>query len=303
MGLTNNMNFLTRIKTWFAPLYNRLPGIRELGIVRRQISDLTTTQRRIEAAAVLQAVASVLSGDSRYANELRLPRYGRQYCSQNQEDGMIAEILRRIGTTTRTFVEIGIGDGSENNTAALVLMGWSGWWIEASPGDLQSRLKPKSANSAARVRLVPAFVTPENIVTIFRDAGIPSEVDVFSLDIDRDTYHIWNAMMFFQPRMVVVEYNAGIPPSAEWVCPYVPQSTWDGSQYFGASLKSLELLGRRLGYSLVGCDITGINAFFVRNDLVGDRFLAPFTAENHYEPMRYGLSYRWGHRACLFDQQ
>jgi hypothetical protein len=31
-----------------------------------------------------------------------------------------------------------------------------------------------------------------------------------------------------------------------------------------------------------------VNAFFVRNDLLGDHFTAPYTAENHYEPFRYG---------------
>lgn len=296
------MSVVQFFKNLFAPLYNRLPVVRELGIVRRQLLDLATTQRRIEAAAITQAVTSVLAADPRYANELRLLRYGVQYCSQNLEDGMIAEILRRIGSTTRTFVEIGIGDGSENNTAALALLGWKGWWIEASPGDLPARLMQSSAN-ADRIHLVAAFVTPENVSAVFRDAGIPSEVNVFSLDIDRDTYHIWNAMHSFRPRIVVVEYNAGIPPSAEWVCPYVPNACWDGSQYFGASLKSFELLGARLGYSLVGCDVTGINAFFVRNDLVGNSFFAPFTAENHYEPPRYGLTYRYGHPACVFDLQ
>jgi hypothetical protein len=39
----------------------------------------------------------------------------------------------------------------------------------------------------------------------------------------------------------------------------------------------------------VGCNISGANAFFVRNDLVGDYFHTPFTAENHYEPARYWI--------------
>ena len=35
----------------------------------------------------------------------------------------------------------------------------------------------------------------------------------------------------------------------------------------------------------MGCDLCGVNAFFVRNDLLGDHF--PYTAENHYEPFRF----------------
>ena len=68
------------------------------------------------------------------------------------------------------------------------------------------------------------------------------------------------------------------------------------------SLKALELLGRERGYSLVGCDLTGINAFFVRNDLLGDHFLEPFTAENHYECPRYYLTMRFGHKSVLYGE-
>ena len=77
---------------------------------------------------------------------------------------------------------------------------------------------------------------------------------------------------------------------------------WDGTQAFGASLKAYEMLGRRYGYSLVGCDLTGINAFFVRDDLIGNHFAAPFTAENHYEPPRYGMSCRWAHPSAFYGE-
>ena len=43
---------------------------------------------------------------------------------------MITEVFRRISTTDRTFVEIGVGDGSENNTTALLSDGWRGWSVE-----------------------------------------------------------------------------------------------------------------------------------------------------------------------------
>lgn len=37
--------------------------------------------------------------------------------------------------------------------------------------------------------------------------------------------------------------------------------------YRRASLSALESLGRRKGYYLIGCDSTGTNAFFLRNDI------------------------------------
>lgn len=66
--------------------------------------------------------------------------------------------------------------------------------------------------------------------------------------------------------------------------------SWDGTDYFGASLASFDKLLRSKGYSLVGCNITGANAFFVRTDLVTGKFCQPLTPENHYEPARYWLS-------------
>ena len=108
--------------------------------------------------------------------------------------------------------------------------------------------------------------------------------DLLSIDVDRNTYYIWRALRERRPRVVVVEYNATFPPSDEWVVAYDPAKGWNSSSYFGASLKSYELLGRELGYTLVGCGLAGTNAFFVRSDLVTDRFEPPFTAEHHYEP-------------------
>ena len=46
-------------------------------------------------------------------------------------------------------------------------------------------------------------------------------------------------------------------------------------------------LGRSKGYRIVGCNFSGANAFFVRDDIAGNHFLDPATAEEHYEPPRY----------------
>ncbi len=51
----------------------------------------------------------------------------------------------------------------------------------------------------------------------------------------------------------------------------------------------LEVKLKEKAYLLVGCNLAGVNAFFVRSDLVGDMFLEPYSAENHYEPARYHL--------------
>jgi hypothetical protein len=306
------------MKTFFRSIYARLPIIREL---HRIANDLQVQKYALEGiagevraskgfrhlaecAALVQALETIKAGDARYRDPKRLLAHGAQYWSQNYEDGMIAEIFRRVKPTTRTFVEIGVENGSETNTTCLLAQGWRGWWFEGNPRSCESirnRLKTMPA-LASRLSLREAFISPANINALFEEMSVPREVDLFSLDIDLDTYHIWAALREFRPRVVVVEYNAGLPPDQNWVHPYTPNQMWDYTQAFGASLKACELLGKEYGYSLVGCDITGINAFFVRNDLVEDHFVPPFTAENHYEPRRYHLYHRWGHPSCLYGE-
>jgi len=121
-----------------------------------------------------------------------------------------------------------------------------------------------------------------------RSLEVPEEFDLLSVDIDRNDYHVWEKITHYRPRVVVIEYNSGVPPSMSWVVPYEAKAF--GLSSFGtgngASLKALEELGAKKGYSLVGCELCGVNCFFVRNDLIADRFAVPYTAENHFEPPR-----------------
>ena len=84
--------------------------------------------------------------------------------------------------------------------------------------------------------------------------------------------------------MVVIEYNAAIPPQETRVIRYDPSFRWDGTDYFGAGLGALEKLGREKGYRLVACDSRGVNAFFVEASLARDKF-APLTLEALYRPL------------------
>ena len=65
----------------------------------------------------------------------------------------------------------------------------------------------------------------------------------------------------------MIEYNPTLRPPLSLVVPYRPDAQWDGTNYFGASLEALVRLARSKDYRIVGCNISGGNAFFVRNDL------------------------------------
>jgi hypothetical protein len=285
-------------------LYRRLPVIREMKNTYRLLVEIQSDVHRIAATEQIEFLEFVVPGSHRYADPKRLFRFAQQTFSQHGEDGMIAEIFRRIGAPFHTFVEIGTGDGLQNNTTALLESGWRGWWIDGDPNSVSSiRTAFRMPIASGQLSVLQSLVTAENMVSLMERLTVPNEFDLLSLDIDRNTYWVWAAVIaVYRPRAAVIEYNASFPPDVDWKVEYRPTAQWNGTSYYGASLKAMELLGREHGYSLVGCDFSGVNAFFVRSDLCGDKFVEPFTAENHYEPPRYGLSSRNGHPAAYRDE-
>jgi hypothetical protein len=224
----------------------------------------------------------------RHADPKRLLRHGFKLYSQNDEDGIIQEVFRRIGTTARTFVEFGVGTGSECNTAKLLIEGWRGLWIEAKADNadaIRRRFAPFLEDG--RLTLTQDLVTAENIDTLITAGGLAGEIDLVGIDIDYNDYWVWKAITAVRPRVVVIEYNASLRPPLSLTVPYDPHGSWDGSNFYGASLEALVRLGTDKGYRIVGCSIAGVNAFFVRADLCGNKFLEPATAAEHYEPPRH----------------
>jgi hypothetical protein len=266
---------------------------------RRRAAAARAVERRLQQELyVLELLRT-----PRYADPTHLAHFEAQVLSQNGEDGIIAEIFHRIGVTTRVFVEIGAGHGVENNTAYLLRQGWRGTWVEGDPRCARTiRREFADELESGQLRLVHSIVTRENAAELLAGADVPAEFDVLSIDVDRNTSHVWQGLDAYRPRVLVIEYNASIPAGDEWEIPYRADALWDNSALFGASLKRLERLGHERGYRLVACDRTGINAFFVRSDAAADRFAGPFTSEVCYEPPRYFLTREWGHPRRVAEQ-
>jgi hypothetical protein len=216
--------------------------------------------------------------------------YGYKVFSQSDEDGIINQIFYRIGLKNRVFVEFGVGDGLENNTASLLFDGWSGLWIEGSKECCDKiRLHMQNLIDCGYLTVVNDFAYPENIDNLISSNLKVSEIDLLSVDIDGNDAHVFKCIKCINPRVIVVEYNAKFGPSIDFCMKYNRTHVWNKTDNFGASLKHYEKLMTKRGYSLVGCNVVGINAFFVRNDLLGALFETPYTSEHHFEPARHEL--------------
>ena len=214
-----------------------------------------------------------------------LDRYGYKVYSEADEDGMIAEIFKRIGVTNKKFIDFGAGNGLCSNSHFLLHQGWSGIWIEGNKVACKKIEKDFSLPiRQKRLKIINAFITKDNINELIGtgDNALNGEIDFLSVDIDGNDYWVWKSITCISPRVVMIEYNAKFPPTFEWIMEYDESHTWNEDDKQGASLKSFEILGRELGYQLVGTSTNGVNAFFVKKDLAKDFFPQPATAENLY---------------------
>jgi len=254
----------------------------------------------------------------RYRDPKRLLKYGYQVYSHGYGDGMINEIFSRIGTTDRYYIEFGF-EPAENNTLFLLMCGWRGLWLDSRAFDLRP-FAPYFTKGA--LKCAQAYLTRDNINDVIREHYGEGELDLLVIDVDGNDYWLWEALNVVNPRVVVIEYNSLFPPPCSVAIKYAPNHARPPIlNYSNASLKALEKLGAKKGYRLVGCDFLGIlpwhvsyslirrgsepffghlranfvsslharviDAFFVRKDLTGSNlFCEPFTAENHYEPLR-----------------
>jgi SAM-dependent methyltransferase len=216
-----------------------------------------------------------------------LRAFERRVSSEGGEDGILEEILRRVGTGTKYFVEFGVGSGRYCNCARLVVEeDWRGLFMEVA-GESFRRLEERY-RSNPEVRCVQALVTAANIETLLADHHVPRDFDVLSIDIDGNDYWVWAAIKQWRPRVVVIEYNSSFPPPQKWVMDEDPKRQWDGKGYFGASLAALTAMGKEKGYALVATDSAGVNAFFVRTELVTEEQFLDAAVAYHYWPPRCG---------------
>lgn len=218
---------------------------------------------------------------------------GFKVFSQNDEDGIIEEILRRVGTVdapNRTFIEIGCADGLENNTYYLLLKGYKGCWVDGAEDHIASIRAILGDLQCDRLQVRRAFVDTSNVRRLVEEQAKflgTTEPDFLSLDIDgNDLCVLQEALRSIRPKVICAEYNAKFPPPLSVSVAYNPSHTWAHDDYHGASLQAL--CDGLSNYRLVCCNLCGVNAFFVRVGL--DAGFAEATPAELYQPFREQLT-------------
>jgi hypothetical protein len=181
--------------------------------------------------------------------------------SQNGEDGVVAELFRRLGIRDGWLVEFGAWDGVHlSNTYYLIEQNsrFRAVYIEGD-SERYEQLNSTAGKFSGRIIPIHAFVQPDgdqSLKKLLNSARIPDDFELLSVDVDGLDYQIWERLTDYAPKVVIIEINSSIPPGQEQV---------HGEQGQGSSFSSLLRLGHRKGYACV-CHIG--NLFFVRNDLL-----------------------------------
>ncbi len=195
----------------------------------------------------------------------RLTAHRMRIASQSDEDGIVVALLREVGTGPRRFVEIGCGSTGGNSGLLALELAFSGLMVD---GD-DARVEVAAATfRRARVDVVHAWVTAENIAELIKEQGHEGEIDVLSIDLDGNDVWIWEAALrAVDPRIVVIEFNTQMGPDRAVAVPYAPDFDRHERRlsYYGASLAAVVTIGRRLGYRLVATTPGGTNAFLLRD--------------------------------------
>jgi len=220
---------------------------------------------------IQESLGRIESRQLQSLDKLELQNNEFQVFSQWGEDGIIQMLLRHIEIPSKIFVEFGVENYTESNTRFLLVNNnWAGLVIDGSPEHI-SYIKQDSIYWQHNLKAVQAFLDKDNINKIISENGIKGEIGILSIDIDGNDYWVWQAIDVVNPAIVIIEYNSRFGKDKAVTIPYNPSFVRSDAHYSmlyaGASLKALYNLGKAKGYSFVGCNSVGNNAFFVRQDL------------------------------------
>eukprot|EP00965_Chrysotila_dentata_P224026 6193934-Pleurochrysis_carterae.AAC.3 len=191
--------------------------------------------------------------------------------SQGNQDSILTQIFELVGETNRHCVEFGFGyvdptlswqqllkrNGSKGgqNSRRLLEAGWNATFFDAIV-------------SAPEINLIKAVLSEDNIVHEFRKAGIPTDVDYLSIDVDSIDLWLLLALLKggYRPRVFTIEYNSNFN-STQLISSHRAWHPWDGTMVFGASAAAINMVAEMFGYKLIHT-LKYFDMFYVRSDVL-----------------------------------
>ena len=193
--------------------------------------------------------------------------YGNKH-SQCGQDGILAEIFRRINIQNGVFIEFGAWDGIHlSNCRYLYEKGWNGLFIEADKEKFKSLQATYSSDAGislanAMVGAPSRGVAGHTLIDILHQGKIdPNIISFVSIDVDGVDLEIFQEMGF-SPPVVLIEGGFNFSPHLTQAIPST--AAWNNLQQ---PLAVIVNTAKEIGYTPV-CYFQ--DTYFVRTDLVKD---------------------------------
>ena len=144
--------------------------------------------------------------------------FAKNVYSQNGEDGIITEVLKRLKLKGGEAVEFGAPTQQYCSNTYNLPKGWNKYYYDIDPQE---------------PGVIKAAITPENVNEVI------GACDVLSVDIDGNDYAVWKAYNY-QPALVIIEINSSISPNVDHF-----------SVKNGCGFKTMNSLAAEKGYFLL----------------------------------------------------
>lgn len=247
-----------------------------MGVVDRVKRKLVRSVRGVLSLQAQIDDLAFLAGQTAARQVCRTERLGYLWeaefrvSSQWGEDGIIEWLVHQLPETPESFIEFGVENYRESNTRFLLQhRNWRGLVIDGSESNIEF-IRRDRISWRHDLTAIASFITRENINSIISSAGFSGDIGVLSIDIDGVDYWVWEAIDCARPHIIIVEYNSAFGDLLPLSVPYSPdftrQQAHNSNLYFGCSIRATRHLARKRGYTLVGTNRAGSNAFFVRDE-------------------------------------
>lgn len=236
-------------------------------------SQLSLMKKEIDANQL--ALGKLLVNNVQIRNEIKsLSEVEFKIFSQFGDDGIIQWLVSHLDIPNFTFIEFGVEDYMESNTRFLMMNNnWSGFVMDGSEKNV-SKIVNSEYYWRYDITAKAEFINKNNINDLIRSSGFKKEIGILHIDLDGNDYWIWEQIDCIDPIVVILEYNSVFGENRLISVPYDSDfyrtKAHHSNLYWGSSISALNHLSEKKGYSFVGSNSAGNNAYFVRNDKLNE---------------------------------
>lgn len=220
--------------------------------------------------------------------------FNKNLKSQSDESIIIEKLIQRF-KIPNSFIEFGFS-GWEFNCINIANKDWKGLLIDGDKYNITIANNIFKKN----IKSKKLWIDLDSINYILKYAGA-NEIGIISIDVDGNDYWFLEKLISINPAMIIMEFNVFLglrPISVPYAATFDRTKAHESWAYFGASITAINFIANKNNYSLVDISENGVNAFFIRNDLLSaeDKVLIPsqvLKERSHPNGTKISSEYHW----------